>query len=210
MYARKWLSNSAVLQSIHHEDRAGIINLDSGDLPSVKTLGIVWNGKDDVFTHHSIVKKEDSFTKRILLKRMTTLFNPLGFLSPYIIRIKAVMQELWIQGLDWDTTIRHQQNNKVTSWFEELKDLLMVKVPRYLQKTSKVIQRVIHVFTDASSEASYGAAMIYQQCIYENDTISTRFVTSKSKVSPLKSISILRLELLGAAIGLNMAVKITE
>ena len=209
MYARKWLSNStAVLQSIPEEDRAGMIDLDAGDLPSVKTLGIVWNAKEDVFTYHSIVKKEDSFTKRILLKRMATLFDPLGFISPYIIRIKVVMQELWIHGLDWDTAIPDQQNNKVTSWFEELKDLSMVKVLRCLQKTSKVIQRVIHVFTDASSEA-YGA-VIYQQCIYEDDTTSTRFVMSKSRVSPLKSTSIPRLELLGAVIGLKMAVKITE
>ena len=43
MHARKWLSNSPeVLSAIPVEDRASEIDLDSGELPTVKTLGILW------------------------------------------------------------------------------------------------------------------------------------------------------------------------
>ena len=82
MYARKWLSNSAeVLETKPEADNAENIDLDSGELPSIKTLGIVCNAKDDVFTH--IFEESDTeYTKRLLLKKMATLFDPL---SPYVI-----------------------------------------------------------------------------------------------------------------------------
>ena len=50
MHARKWLSNSPeVLSAIPLEDRASEIDLDSGKLPTVKTLGILWRAKKDIF-----------------------------------------------------------------------------------------------------------------------------------------------------------------
>ena len=51
MHARKWISNeSKVLKKIPEEDREMEVNLESGEFPSVKTLGILWKAKDEVFT----------------------------------------------------------------------------------------------------------------------------------------------------------------
>ena len=102
MYTRKWLSNSKeVLRQIPEADRANKIDLDAGELPSIKTLGIVWDAEKDEFTYQSIKPDNSEVnTKRSLLRRMATLFDPLGFLSPYIVRIKIIMQELWIHGQD--------------------------------------------------------------------------------------------------------------
>ena len=65
MYARKWLSNSTkVLEVVPEADRAENIDLDSGELPSVKTLGIVWKAKQDLFTYQSVIHEEDAtYTK---------------------------------------------------------------------------------------------------------------------------------------------------
>ena len=211
MHARKWLSNSpALLGKIPEADRVEIVDLDAGELPAVKTLGIVWDVKADRFTFKcmSFSNTSMAYTKRILLKKMATLFDPLGFLSPVTIRIKVIMQDLWTKGLDWDDSLPQECNTKVIKWFEELKSLDQIAVPRCLQLQSKVRFKSIHVFTDASSEA-YGA-VVYQQCIYEDGTISIQFVMAKSRVSPLKSISIPRLELLGAVIGLQLSRKVTE
>lgn len=210
MYARKWLSNSTeVLKNIPESDRANKIDLDAGELPSIKTLGIVWNPKEDLFTYHAKEQVQDEQnTKRSLLRSMATLFDPLGFLSPFIIRVKVIMQELWTHGLDWDDPLPEQYNKKVKNWFGELVDLQEIKVQRCLQSNAKVKSRSLHVFTDASSEA-YGA-VAYQRCIYENGQVSSSFVMSKSRVSPLKAISIPRLELLGAVLGLRLAEKINN
>ena len=86
------------------------------------------------------------------------------------------MQELWINGLDWDDKIPDHHIGKVKAWFQELKDLAKVQVPRCLQNPSNIKGKSIHVFTDASSEA-YGA-VAYQQCLYESGGgyISTHIV----------------------------------
>ena len=104
MHARKWLSNSPeVLSAIPLEDRASEIDLDSGELPTVKTLGILWRAKKDIFSFHSSPPEENQIiTKRSFLRTTATLFDPLGFLAPFIIRAKVVMQEIWRKGFDWD------------------------------------------------------------------------------------------------------------
>ena len=59
MHARKWLPNSAaVLEKIPEEDRALEVDLDKGNLPSLKTLGVLWLGKEDVFTFRASAPKE--------------------------------------------------------------------------------------------------------------------------------------------------------
>ena len=50
MHPRKWLSNSKkVLAEIDMKDRAKQIDLSMDDLPSVKTLGIIWSASSDQF-----------------------------------------------------------------------------------------------------------------------------------------------------------------
>nr|XP_047143003.1 uncharacterized protein LOC100203511 [Hydra vulgaris] len=139
---------------------------------------------------------------------MATLFDPLGFLAPYIIRIKIIMQELWIDGIEWDDAVPDRIANNVDQWFQELNDLPKINIPRCLQTTSTVTNRSIHVFTDASCKA-YGA-VAYQQCLYDTGEVTCVIIMSKARVSPLQSISIPRLELLGAVLGLRLAEKIVK
>ena len=44
-------------------------------------------------------------TKRNVLKSVTTLFDPLGLVTPYTIRAKILSQVMWTHGLDWDEDI---------------------------------------------------------------------------------------------------------
>ena len=93
MHARKWLSNSPeVLSAIPVEDRASEIDLDNGELPVVKTLGILWRAKDNSFSFHSSPpKNSEIITKRSFLRAVATLFDPIGFLAPFIVKAKVVM-----------------------------------------------------------------------------------------------------------------------
>ena len=61
----------------------------------------------------------------------------------------------------------------------------------------------LHVFVDASQDA-YGA-VVYEKVEYQNETSSIRLVASKTKVAPLQSLSIPRLELMGAVLGNKLA-----
>ena len=94
MKARKWLSNSvAVLNQVPPEDRASEINLDNSELSSVKTLGVLWSAADDAFKFQLKPPSEDMpITKANVLRKIATIFDPLSFLAPFVIRGKILLQ----------------------------------------------------------------------------------------------------------------------
>ena len=204
MHTHKWLSNSpVVLSKIPLQNRANKMNLDEVNLPSVRTLGVMWIATEDVFTFDSQVIEEFELTKRNFLKKMATLFDPLGFLSPFVIRAKVLMQELWIHGLDWDEKLPTELSAKIMSWFGELILLPTIKVQRCLQLKKQVRSMSLYVFADASEDA-YGA-VVYRKSEYQDGSSSVCLVASNLKVAPLQSISILCLELMGAVLGYRLA-----
>ena len=90
-----------------------------------------------------------------------------------------------------------------TKWFRELEDLELVNIPRCLKNPSPEVEELsIHTFSDASENAY--SAVVYARHVYEDGNITTRLIMSKSRLAPLKTVSIPRLELLGALIGLRL------
>jgi hypothetical protein len=185
------------------EDRMLKVDLDEGCLPSMKTLGIGWSAEEDEFSFSINSEADRIITKRSFLKKMATLFDPLGFLSPFTIRAKILLQEMWMAGLDWDDPVDDSLNQKAQKWFKELNDLTKIQIPRCLMKNKEVSCARLHVFVDSSKEA-YGA-VVYIQHVYADGMTSERFVASKTRVAPLKSMSIPRLELLAGVLGMKLA-----
>ncbi|XP_047138310.1 uncharacterized protein LOC124814560 [Hydra vulgaris] len=161
MFARKWLSNSVeVLKITPENDRAEHISLDSVELSAMKTLGVVWKAKPDLFSFHSVTTEENTvYTIRILLKKW---------------------QQLWIDGIEWDDAVPDRIANNVDQWFQELNDLPKINIPRCLKTTSTVTNRSFHVFTDASCKA-YGA-VAYQQCLYDIGEVTCVIIISKARI----------------------------
>ena len=86
MCARKWLTNDPkVFEQIPKKQRAIDIKFRYDmDLPTTKTLGIIWNAEQDIFGFDNRFLDEVLFTKRFFLKVMASIFDPLGFLSPLL------------------------------------------------------------------------------------------------------------------------------
>ena len=74
MHVRKWLSNSEqVVKRIPEEDRVLEVDLDKGNLLSMKTLGVLWLAKD-VLTYRANPRDEKfRLTKRNLLRKIAML-----------------------------------------------------------------------------------------------------------------------------------------
>ena len=204
-HIRKWVSNDVdVIADIKEEDRASEIDLEKRELPTTKTLGVLWSATDDkFFFRHSLQLDGFEFTKRNVLKKTAIVYNPLGFLSPYIIRSKLLMQKAWLEAGTWDDLLPEHHQQEWIKWFQELNDLELVKIPRCLKDpVAKVVELSIHTFTDAS-ESAY-AAVVYACHVYESGEVTVRLIASKSRLAPLKAVSIPRLELLGALIGTRL------
>ena len=89
--------------------------------------------EDNFPFHYSAPPDELVFTKRNVLKKTATIFDPLGFLSPFTVRGKLLMQEAWTETVTWDEVLPFQLANKWKTWFGELPDLAKIKIPRCLK-----------------------------------------------------------------------------
>ena len=89
------INSPKVIEAIPTEEGATEIVINSGQDPITKTLGISWNSTEDVFIiTASAVSPEFQTTKRNVLRKVATIFDPLGCVCPYVIMAKILLQEL--------------------------------------------------------------------------------------------------------------------
>ena len=118
-----------------------------------------------------------------------------------------LLQELWSRGSDWDDVI--EVANNISEWFRHMESLADIRVQSCLREAGKeIVKKSVITFVDASLKA-YGA-VAYLHCEYEDTTISCRLISSKIKVAPLKPISVPRLELMAAVLGLRLTQRIVS
>ena len=201
---RKWSSNeAAVIENVPVSDRLPTIDINTGEPPKNKTLGVMWEAARDVFLFQ--VKQPDMSvipTKRSVLSAIAALYDPLQFLAPFVIRAKILMQEIWMAGLDWDDVLPSNLRMKWETWVSELQDLSHVAIPRCLRlSNSESVD--LHLFSDASKDAF--ASVAYLVCHYTSSPSTSRLIASKCRVSPLKVVTIPRLELMGAILSSRLA-----
>lgn len=161
----------------------------------IKTLGIFWDQTDDFFRYKVNFDVNGPPTKRNILSQIAKLFDPLGWLSPIIICGKILMQKLWLAGVDWDTPIPIKLQNEWYKFSMNIKRIEEIKLPRWLEYSSSHTLE-FHGFCD-SSERAY-AAVIYARIKSTNGNVVTNLIMAKTKVAPVKTVSLPRLELCGA------------
>lgn len=189
----KWASNSPeILQSIDPSKQSDKISLIYSEDQNVKILGLQWNPSSDTFTY-KLEKFIPVFTKRAILSAVAKIYDPLGFLSPVIFFCKSIIQSLWKLDIDWDSEI---PTNLMIQWkylVDQFDKLETISIARFVA-TEQPYQLQIVGFSDAS-EKGY-CATIYLRVI--SDHIRVHLLTAKTKLAPIKTLSIPRLELCGA------------
>ncbi|XP_076660830.1 uncharacterized protein LOC143364282, partial [Halictus rubicundus] len=189
---RQWVSNDPQLLSGLTDDQ--IHPKFFGDA-TVKTLGVAWDPRNDTIHYSVNINSPNSPTKRAILSTIAKIFDPLGLLGPVTVTAKIIMQRLWQLKIDWDESLPMNIQNEWQNYRNNLKLLEKVKFNRHItQRSVKSIE--LHGFCDAS-ERAYGAC-IYIRTINQSGKIKTQLLCAKSRVAPLKTISLARLELCGA------------
>ncbi|GFY23659.1 uncharacterized protein TNCV_2788921 [Trichonephila clavipes] len=118
-------------------------------------------------------------------------------------------KEIWCLGLDWDDKLPKQLEVSWNNWCNEIHYLSEIKnssilLSKLLPSNATTIQ--LHCFSDASKKA-YGT-VAYLRIELNNGNIISSFVASKGRVAPLKTLSIPRLELMGALLSARLSDKI--
>lgn len=193
-HLRKWVSNSCkILEGIQTTNKSDIIDL--GTHENTKTLGLIWNGQRDCFLYKIGSNFNSRITKRSVLSEISQIFDPLGLLSATIIFAKIILRDIWLDKIDWDQSLSHTLHTRWLQFRDDLPALNNLNIDR--QVTCKgFISAEIHGFSDASSHA-YGAC-VYVKSLNNNNEAFVSLTCAKSKVAPLKTQSIPRLELTAA------------
>ena len=169
-----------------------------------KILGSVWNFDKDilVFDLKNIVSlaSEIEPTKRSVISISSRFYDPLGIISPIVIKFKLMFQDLCGNGGDWDKKLEGEMKKRWDSLIKDLQDLKPITFPRcyFSEVKEKMMSCELHGFCDASTRA-YGA-VIYLRMITTTEAVYTTMVASKARVAPLNKQTIPRLELLSALI----------
>lgn len=174
---------------------------------SSKVLGLSWNTQFDYLSISVPQTTDDGqFTKREVLSKLAQMFDPLGLIGPVIVVGKIIMQQIWLSKIDWDEQLDSQTLTAWKKFISKVPDLANLKISRYLFDDNKILKVELHGFSDSSIKA-YGAC-IYLRALYENHTVSCNLVTSKSRIAPIKTVSLPRLELCAMLLLSNLTQKI--
>ncbi|XP_018404424.1 PREDICTED: uncharacterized protein LOC108781050 [Cyphomyrmex costatus] len=194
----KWCSNEIKLRDSESPSDNKEFNA-TGSLGETRALGLVWNYDLDIFKFVDACKWTplEKPTKRKILSRTALIFDPLGFVTPVTLTGKIIMQELWLLKIDWDESIPMELNTTWKEYESQIEQLDDVKVPRKIL-IEKPVRIELHGFADANQQA-YGAC-VYVRSISESGQVESHLIASKSRIAPVKSLSIPRLELCGAVV----------
>ena len=199
----KFMSNRrSVLEEIPEEARAQslkTLDIQTDPLPFERTLGVTWCVENDVF-QFKIELKDTPLTRRGILSTVCSIFDPVGFVAPFVLEGKKILQQLCKTGSKWDDPVPEQLEVRWRKWRKDVVRLGEFQVRRCLKpdEFGEVIKTELHHFSDACSNG-------YGQCSYLRMTnsqgdIHCAFVMGKSRVAPLKQVTIPRLELTAAVV----------
>ena len=157
---------------------------EKGEAPIDKVLGIQWNSETDTFYFdlNQVAKKASDLvpTKRNILS------------------VLVLFQELCVEKLGWDDEVSDSQKERWKNWVRNIEIVGEIVVNRCLYRTIEMkLSCSLHGFADVSVKAY--SAVIYFVCEV-NGTFQVELLTSKTRVAPLKTQTIPRLELMSGRI----------
>nr|CAI5821198.1 unnamed protein product [Callosobruchus analis] len=198
----KWASNCMpLLERMPGKLREMPVAFDDDKDLSIKVLGLQWLPLEDVFSFATLPASSAN-TKRGVLSQIGRQFDPLGFVAPCIFYAKCFMQKLWmlklklwLLKLGWDDQLPPHLSKEWHAYTSELHLLSNFKHERQVTAKQFSYHQILG-FCDAST-LGY-AAVIYLRSSNGSGDVKVSLLLAKSKVVPLKTVSIPRLELLAA------------
>lgn len=170
-------------------------------------LGMVWDRQEDSLR----LKLQDqpapmsgTPTKADIIGAISRVYDPSGLFAPTVMIGKLIMQDFWRHpDIGWKDPAPRDLVKRWRRFDDTIREISRCgfAVPRWVG-TSTGDRQELHVFTDAS-KLGYGA-VLYIRTVRSDGTCIARIFTSKSRVAPMKTQSIPRLELFGVLLGARL------
>ena len=196
-----------------------------------KVLGVVWNPRTDRLefvtklnfsTKHRNVRTEPDLcrrdipdmipavmTKRMILSQVNSVYDPLGLAAPFVVQAKFLLRNLSKENkLDWDDAVPEGSREESVRFFANLFEMEDISFTRSTKPKDAVGEPVLVVFSDAS-ERAFGACA-YIRWKIAGGSFKTNLLVAKSRLAPIKKLTIPRLELNAALLASRLNRFITK
>lgn len=205
-------NDKAVLESIPSSERAAevkALDLVFKDVKLERALGIHWHIESDTF-RFCLCLKDQPATRRGILSTVASLYDLLGFVAPFLLMGKRVLQEMCRHGTGWDDPLLSELQLVWERWKNDLANLEKITLPRcYLPPGfGRVVRKELHHFSDAST-CGYGQCTYLRQ-VSEDGSVHCALVMAKSRVAPIKVTTIPQLELAAAVVSVTASNTVKE
>ena len=133
------------------------------------------------------------------------MFEPLALVAPFILGGKQILQELCRDGVGWDDEVPDKLRSEWEKWRAELPALERLRVARCHkpQDFDEVKKIELHHFLDACQNGCGQCS--YIRLVDEKNHVHCSLVMGKSRVTPLKPVTIPRLKLTAAVVSLKIS-----
>lgn len=133
---------------------------------------------------------------------ISSIYDPLGIVSPVVLSAKKILQDI----LGWDDVLPELVVQKSTRWLQKLQHLESFELTRCLKPSDfgDISTAQLHIFSDASKDG-YGT-MTYLLFHNMHSQVHCAFIMGKSRIAPVKSVTIPRMELIATTMARRMDV----
>ena len=135
----KFTANSQeVLSSLPREEcskEVQAVELNNDQNLTERALGIKWNVNTDSFGF-TVVIKDKPQTRRGLLSVISSVYDPLGFIAPFILPAKRILQDLCQIELGWDDELPENHKKSWVNWMTQLPEIEKMIVKRCIKPKS--------------------------------------------------------------------------
>lgn len=189
---RGWVSNSEMLMKTvpNAKPVRKKLNLNMNQPQMERSLGLMWDPDKDIFQCDLKMKRIPETvrnglikpTKREMLRVIMSMYDPLGMLSPFTIKRKKLLQEVWTTNIGWDDQLENKEYLKWLIWLHGMSEAEKCQIPRwYRSRKEDPAQTELHICCDASERAY--SAVAYWRMLYNDNTVDISFMIGRCRVA---------------------------
>ncbi|XP_045122632.1 uncharacterized protein LOC123511083 [Portunus trituberculatus] len=143
-----------------------------------------------------------------MLSSVSSIFDPPGFMTPFTVRAKIMFQDEVRRKQGWDQKLTKENEEKWTAWLKELNAMNNFRIERCIfpSQFKRLVNAKLHHFCDASSKAY--VAVSYLRLLDESGLVHNSFIMARTRLAPIKTTSIPRLELCAAVLAVSSDAKL--
>ena len=168
-------------------------------------LGVLWDpGPDVLECEIKLTVQAAPVTKRMMLSVIMRIFDPLGLLTPVTVRLKMMVRKVWScdPKVGWDDALPNAMQGEWARLVDELNQAEKISFPRSITPNGAKGTPILVIFSDGSIDA-YGA-VAYARWEIHGGGFCARIIAARSRMAPLKTIDIVRIELCGAVLSARL------